>query len=163
LTRYLVRAAQWKVREESLLERKNPFGPEERTALSVRNPVLEAARKRGAGAVVDVNAPPIAVASDATPTRPPPGSPDELEVRRTHDTAGPTTQRPRLPSQAVARIVMNVSRIRALPIGPREAFLLAHVDGSSNVHTLVDITGMTPLEVVRILERLTDLGAIEFA
>ena len=39
------------------MERKNPFGPEEKTAPSTRNPVLEARPGRAAVAVVEVPTP----------------------------------------------------------------------------------------------------------
>lgn len=44
-------------------------------------------------------------------------------------------------------------RARRLP--PR------HVDGASDLRTLVDVTGMTELEVTSIVEKLLELGVVE--
>ena len=51
--------------------------------------------------------------------------------------------------------------IRLLPLGPRDGFLLAHIDGASDLRTLVDVTAMTELEVTLIVERLIELGVVE--
>ena len=40
---------------------------------------------------------------------------------------------------------------------------MAHLDGKSDLRTLLDVTGMTRLEVSMILEKLADLGVIEVA
>lgn len=166
LTRYLVRTLQWKVREESFLDRKNPFGPEEKTAPSVRNPVLEAMPERAAVAVVELAPPP----RDVRGARPAFALEDaEREranartIRRTDDTAGPSTPRPGLALETVPRLVAGAAFVRALPLGPRDAFVLAHLDGESDLRMLVDITGMTRLEVSMIIEKLVDLGAVELA
>lgn len=140
------------------MERKNPFGPEEKTAPSTRNPVLEAQPGRVAVAVVDVPTSPVQHSQTRRAFSPP-----SHEERLTDDTAGPSTPRPRLSLEAVPRVVASASFIRSLPLGPRDAFLLAHLDGESDLRTLVDITGMTRLEVSTILEKLVDLGAIQVA
>jgi hypothetical protein len=148
------------------LDRKNPFGPEEKTAPSVRNPVLEARPARGAVAVVEVPTPPAQVSQTRRAFTPPEAElarADAQTIRPTDDAAGPSTPRPRLSLETVPRIVVSFSIIRSLPLAPRDAFLLAHVDGKSDVRTLVDITGMTRLEVSMILEKLVDLGAIQIA
>jgi len=159
LTRYLVRPSQWKVREVRVLAGKNPFGPEEKTAPSTRNPILEARPTRPAVAVVEAPA-----AAKVVRRAPPPAPPTpEFTARLTDDAVGPSTPRPRVSLEAVPRIVANAARIRSLPIGPREAFLLTHVDGIGDLRTLIDVTGMTRLEVSMLIEKLIDLGAIELA
>ena len=47
-----------------------------------------------------------------------------------------------------------------LPLDSRAAFVLMHVDGKTNLRTLIDVTGMIPDEIVVILERLLELHAI---
>lgn len=141
------------------MERKNPFGPEEKTAPSTRNPVLEGKRGRAAVAVVEVPTPP----HERAVSRPEIARPGTMTIRLTDDAAGPSTPRPRLALETVPRIVADASFIRSLPLGPRDAFLLAHLDGHSDLRTLVDITGMTRLEISMILEKLVDLGAIQVA
>lgn len=148
------------------MARKNPFGPEEKTAPSVRNPVLESKPGRAAVAVVEVPVPP----ADASQMRPAFSLPraeaeraERMTIRKTDDAAGPSTPRPRLSLDTVPRLVADAAFIRALPLGPRDGFLLAHLDGENDVRTLVDITGMTSLEVSMIIEKLVDLGAVELA
>jgi hypothetical protein len=149
------------------LERKNPFGPEEKTVPSRRNPVLEARPGRAAVAVVEMPTTPPAQVSQTrpafSPTRAELARAEAKTIRLTDDTAGPSTPRPRLSFETVPRIVADASFIRCLPLDPRDAFLLAHLDGENDLRTLVDITGMTRLEVSMILEKLVDLGVIQVA
>lgn len=147
------------------MERKNPFGPEAKTAPSQRNPALERSPAREAVAVVEV-APPSSSSTPTNQARPAFSAVDlteGFEGRPTDDTAGPSTPRPRLSLDAVPRVIADVAFIRVLPLGPRDAFLMAHLDGKSDLRTLVDVTGMTRLEVSMILEKLADLGVIEVA
>ena len=141
------------------MERKNPFGPEEKTAPSTRNPVLEGKRGRAAVAVLEIPTPPIERPISRTEIV----RAEAKTIRLTDDAAGPSTPRPRMSLETVPRVVADASFIRTLPLGPRDAFLLAHLDGANDLRTLVDITGMTRLEVSMILEKLVDLGAIQVA
>ena len=148
------------------MERKNPFGPEEKTTPSTRNPVLEARPARVAVSVVEVPTPTPQQSQTRPAYAPASGEIARAEaktIRLTDDAAGPSTPRPRLSLETVPRIVATAAFIRTLPLGPRDAFLLAHLDGTSDLRTLVDITGMTRLEVSMILEKLVDLGAIQVA
>ena len=52
--------------------------------------------------------------------------------------------------------------IRALPIGPEEAFVLSCVDGSSSEDDIASATGFDSRRVSCIMNRLAELGAIEF-
>jgi hypothetical protein len=61
---------------------------------------------------------------------------------------------------AVPRVVVPSGRMRELPIDPRVAFLLSRIDGQSSIETLVDLTGFRPEEVLTLLARLVQLGAI---
>jgi hypothetical protein len=60
----------------------------------------------------------------------------------------------------IPRVVMMPALVRGLPIDPRDAFVLSHVDGQSSVETLVDVTGFDRAELISILGRLVRLGAI---
>jgi curved DNA-binding protein CbpA len=53
--------------------------------------------------------------------------------------------------------------VRALPIGPEEAFVLSRIDGTINEADLVTVTGLAEARVHESLERLFELGAIRFA
>ena len=76
------------------------------------------------------------------------------EVRR-RDRVADLARFARLP-----RVVVTASQIRALPIDPRVAFVLSHIDGQSSVETLVDVTGFAADELRSVLARLVQLGAI---
>lgn len=52
--------------------------------------------------------------------------------------------------------------MRALPIGPEEAFVLTRVDGRSTEADISAATGLAPERVGQTLERLRDLGAVRF-
>lgn len=46
------------------------------------------------------------------------------------------------------------------PLGSREAFVLSHVEGSTSVSSLIDVTAMSESEVLAIIERLVGLGLL---
>src|SRR4051812_22624800 len=54
-------------------------------------------------------------------------------------------------------------RVRDLPIGPTEAFVLSRVEGSTRESELATATGLTPEQIASIVARLLLLGAIELA
>ena len=121
--------------------------------------MLEGKRGRAAVAVIEIPTPPIERPISRTEIV----RAEAKTIRLTDDAAGPSTPRPRMSLETVPRVVADASFIRTLPLGPRDAFLLAHLDGANDLRTLVDITGMTRLEVSMILEKLVDLGAIQVA
>lgn len=57
------------------------------------------------------------------------------------------------------RLVDGVD-LRALPIGPEEAFVLSRIDGRSKPSDLSVATGLTQARVLEILSRLASLGAV---
>jgi curved DNA-binding protein CbpA len=52
--------------------------------------------------------------------------------------------------------------LRALPIGPSEAFVLSHVDGATNESEIADEAALDPAAVAATLTELARLGAIRF-
>jgi hypothetical protein len=60
----------------------------------------------------------------------------------------------------VPKIVRTKDEIAAAPIDHRAGFLLAHIDGVTDVQGLVDIAGMPETEVHEILDRLRRLGIV---
>jgi curved DNA-binding protein CbpA/cytochrome c-type biogenesis protein CcmH/NrfG len=52
--------------------------------------------------------------------------------------------------------------IRSLPLSPTEAFLLSRIDATMNERDLAALTGLSPAEVATALNRLHQLGAIDF-
>lgn len=70
------------------------------------------------------------------------------------------TPRPRLALTCVARRIVDEKEMLALPLDHRAAFVLMHIDGKTNLRTLIDVTSMPPEEVVALVERLVELRAI---
>jgi len=62
-----------------------------------------------------------------------------------------------------ALVLVSGVRLRDLPIGPTEAFVLSRIDGSIGEAELVTATGLPAEEVANIVSRLILLGAIEQA
>ena len=58
--------------------------------------------------------------------------------------------------------IVHSTDIRTLPIGPEEAFVLSRIDGLSSEEDIVSATGFDAEVIRRIIERLIELGAIEF-
>jgi DNA-binding transcriptional ArsR family regulator len=52
--------------------------------------------------------------------------------------------------------------LRALPIGPAEAFVLSRVDGVTTVLEIAEAAGLEPATVAATLSALTRLGAVRF-
>ena len=52
--------------------------------------------------------------------------------------------------------------LRALPIGPAEAFVLSCVDGATSVLEIAEAAGLEPGVVAATLSALTRLGAVRF-
>lgn len=56
--------------------------------------------------------------------------------------------------------IADVSKIDSAPLEPREAFVLQLIDGTLSLSDLVDIAGLSPEEIERIVARLTRLGLV---
>lgn len=61
---------------------------------------------------------------------------------------------------SVPHLVRRREELASLPLDARDGFLLAHIDDSTTVQTLIDVSAMSPSEVVEIIERLVKLGVI---
>ena len=79
----------------------------------------------------------------------------------TVDTVGDAATRiARTTRQTSPKVVATKSMIASAPLDSRSAFVLSHVDGTSDVPAIVDGTGMSSEEVIGILARLARLGLI---
>jgi hypothetical protein len=74
---------------------------------------------------------------------------------------GVPTPRPRMPLSCVPRRRMAAKDLLALPLDHRAGFVLAHVDGTTDIRTLVDVCGMPQEELVEIVDRLVRLQVLE--
>src|SRR5690242_8666643 len=70
---------------------------------------------------------------------------------------------PTLRMDAVPRVAIDEAELRAQPLDHRAGFLLAQVDGMSNVETLLDLSGMPREEALGMLAMLAASGIITFA
>lgn len=57
----------------------------------------------------------------------------------------------------------SVEEIVKLPLDHRAGFVLAHVDGTSNLETLLDVVPLSESEVLGLVESLVALGVIRLA
>ena len=105
------------------------------------------------------------LSSDSTPTPllpPPPGPqparheipPDDLPVVVPEDLPLDLLLR------SVPRVVRSRDELDDAPIEHRDCYILALLDGETSVKGLVDIAGMEPDDVLRILQRLRRLSLI---
>jgi hypothetical protein len=60
----------------------------------------------------------------------------------------------------VPTLTVDPSEVRTLPVDHRGAFLLSQVDGVSTVEMILDVSGMSRLEALRILCAFSDQGII---
>jgi len=70
------------------------------------------------------------------------------------------TPRPRVAFTHVPRVIMHETEIVNLPLRAQTGFILGHIDGKTNVQTLVDIAGMAAEDVLRVLDELLLFGVI---
>ncbi len=62
----------------------------------------------------------------------------------------------------IPRVVAGIA-IHALPLGPMEGFVLSRIDAVATVTDIADLTSLEVPDVERILARLIELGAVEWA
>jgi len=77
------------------------------------------------------------------------------------DSSGVPTPRPRLPMSLVPKKLMDDRKVLSLPLDHRAGFVLAHIDGVTNIRTMTDVCGMTQDELSEVVERLVDLKVIK--
>ncbi len=59
------------------------------------------------------------------------------------------------------RRLMSDKDLVGLPLDHRMGFVLAHIDGGTDIRTLTDVCGMTLEDVADVIERLVQLGVIK--
>jgi tetratricopeptide (TPR) repeat protein len=62
----------------------------------------------------------------------------------------------------IPRVVAGIA-IHTLPLGPMEGFVLSRIDATASVADISDLTSLPIDEVTRIVEKLMELGAVEWA
>jgi tetratricopeptide (TPR) repeat protein len=64
-----------------------------------------------------------------------------------------------------ARVPRHVAGVdlTKLPLSPLEGFVVSRIDGLASIELLADLTSLDEAQIQRILERLIELGAVEWA
>ena len=73
---------------------------------------------------------------------------------------GIPTPRPKMPMTAVAHRLASDAELMSMPLDHRDGFVLSHIDGTTDIRTLIDVCGMTHDELVAVVQRLVALRAI---
>lgn len=101
--------------------------------------------------------------SDTTPTPllPPPGpQPPRQTILAGNVPAAPEDLALHLMLHSVPRLARPREELGKAPLAHRDWYILALVDGQTSVRALVDIAGVEPDDVLRILQRLRRLTLI---
>lgn len=61
---------------------------------------------------------------------------------------------------AVPVVALTPKEVLSLPLDPRSGFLLARIDGTSTLQTLLDVSAMPAGDTMALLEELLALGAV---
>lgn len=64
---------------------------------------------------------------------------------------------------SIPQLAVAPHEVRWLGLDHRQAFLLSRIDGRSTIEDLLDLSGMSRLEVMKMLVELLEAGAIRFA
>jgi len=120
----------------------------------------------------------IATAVQATSNRPPPmrgaddgevevsvGSERSIELDFTLDeayerTAGGGPQSSRSGLAGIPKLLVGTAELSKMPLEPRAAFLVMHVDGTTSVGEILEICGMSKAEATTLFRQLLALGVI---
>jgi hypothetical protein len=75
---------------------------------------------------------------------------------------GPASEaRPILPRHAIPWLIVTFDDLRAMPLDPRDGFILSLVDGRSSIEMIIDLATLPEAETLTVLMRLLKVGAIE--
>jgi hypothetical protein len=139
----------------------SPFGVEPGTQPSASNPFPPSGKHpsvRDPGQAV-TEAPRVSTSRALRPPRPaPPPAPSFAEDDEAASTPRPVSGGIAL--ESVPRLVRRPQSLIGLPLDHKTGFVLALIDGETNVQTLIDVAGMPPVEVVSTIERLVELGVV---
>lgn len=66
-------------------------------------------------------------------------------------------------SSIVPVVVKPPHELRALPLDHRAGFVLTHIDGRTDLQSVIDLTGLPEQETLAIVASLLSLGALAFS
>jgi hypothetical protein len=114
----------------------------------------------------------LALGQELDPLASDPGLEEGLPLVGTHPRAAPEVDPPAEPqaraapeqlvalSSIVPKVLVAPAAIAKLPMDPRAAFILGHVDGVQSMEEILDICAMPESEALEVLEKLRALGVI---
>ncbi|MBX3224971.1 MAG: hypothetical protein KF795_30925 [Labilithrix sp.] len=65
-----------------------------------------------------------------------------------------------LTSRQIPRLLVGPKEVSKLPMDPRAAFILGHIDGIQSMEEILDVCAMPEAEALELIERLRALGVI---
>ncbi len=63
-------------------------------------------------------------------------------------------------SRQVPRLLVGAKEIAKLPMDPRTAFILGHIDGIQSMEEILDVCAMPEAEAIELIDRLRAMGVI---
>jgi hypothetical protein len=66
----------------------------------------------------------------------------------------------RITSRQVPQLLVGPKEIAKLPMDPRAAFILGHIDGIQSMEEILDVCAMPEAEAIELIERLHRMGVI---
>jgi len=76
---------------------------------------------------------------------------------------GVPTPRRAIPLSSVPVRIVDDAQLRTFPLDHRAGFVLAHMDGATDIGTLIDLCGMSHDEVVAVVQQLLSLRVVRLA
>jgi hypothetical protein len=70
--------------------------------------------------------------------------------------------RPLVPMLGVPWLIITHDELRRLPLDSLAGFVVSLIDGRCTVEMILDVAGMPEDDVIALLRKLAELGAIEF-
>lgn len=65
---------------------------------------------------------------------------------------------------SIVPVVLKSPReLRALPLDHRAGFVLTHIDGNTDLQSVIDLVGLPEQETLAIVASLVSLGALSFS
>ncbi len=86
---------------------------------------------------------------------------DDLQDHTAIVEASPDSSRlARITSRQVPQLLVGPKEISKLPMDPRAAFILGHIDGMQSMEEILDVCAMPEAEAIELIERLHRMGVI---
>ena len=92
-------------------------------------------------------------------------SPRDFRIRKMLDEAGAAFRAEAyarwLPPTGIPRVVPDLAQLPGASLSPEEMFLLSRINGSWDLKSIIDISPLAEVDVLRLMKRLLDQGLID--